>query len=194
MFCFTPHNFTFDAYRTSMKLEDKIKETIRDVKDFPTQGIVFKDITPVLANAALLREIIKSMVESLKHERIDAVAAVEARGFIIGAILAYELNCRFIPIRKAGKLPYKTKAQEYALEYGSASVEIHIDAVEPGCRVLVHDDLLATGGTAAAAAALIKSLGAELVGFNFLVNLSFLPGEKKLMDLYGIKPQYQVRY
>jgi adenine phosphoribosyltransferase len=177
-----------------MILSDKIKSTIRDVVDYPTPGIVFKDITPVLSNPVLVREITKELVEQLKPLKFDAIAAIEARGFIFGSILAHELNCRFIPVRKAGKLPYKTFRQEYALEYGTACIEMHTDAIEPGWKVLVHDDLLATGGTAGAAAKLIQEFNAEVAGFSFLVNLSFLPGEKYLGERFGIKPGYLVNY
>jgi len=177
-----------------MQLSEKIKHSIRDVKDYPKPGIVFKDITPVLANPALCREIVRHIVEDFKSTQIDAVASTEARGFIFGSILAHELNCRFIPVRKAGKLPYKTRAQKYDLEYGSASVEMHVDAVQPGWRVLVHDDLLATGGTAGATAELIESFQGVIAGFSFLINLSFLPGAKNLTERFGVKPHCLVSY
>lgn len=175
-------------------LEDQIKATIRDVKDYPKPGIIFKDITPVLANPVLVDSIIKQLKENFKHIQIDALAAVEARGFIFGGMLARELNCCFIPVRKSGKLPYNSIKQEYDLEYGKAAIEMHTDAIKPGWRVLVHDDLLATGGTAAATAQLVRQLGGEVVGFSFLINLSFLPGEKKLFEGFGVKPQYLVKY
>lgn len=177
-----------------MTLEEKIKAAIRDVYDYPKPGIVFKDITPVLAEPALIREIIAEMVRRYKPLRIDAIAAVEARGFILGAILAHELNCRFIPVRKAGKLPYETKSMEYALEYGTASIEMHVDAITPGWRVLIHDDLLATGGTAAAAAHMVQGFGAEIAGFSFLINLSFLPGGALLRSRFGMEPDYLVQF
>lgn len=177
-----------------MLLSEKIKHSIRDVKDYPKPGIVFKDITPVLADPALCREIVKHIVEDFKAAKIDAVASTEARGFIFGSILAHELNCRFIPVRKAGKLPYKTRSQKYNLEYGSSSVEMHVDAVEPGWKVLVHDDLLATGGTACATGELIESFQGVIVGFSFLINLSFLPGAKNLTERFGVKPHYLVSY
>ena len=177
-----------------MLLVDKIKTTIRDVNDYPSPGIVFKDITPVLADPLLVREITAEMVNSLKGIHIDAIAAVEARGFIWGSILAHQLGTRFIPVRKSGKLPFTTRIQHYELEYGKAAVEIHTDAIKPGWKVLVHDDLLATGGTAGAAAELIQSFGAHIVGFSFLINLSFLPGESNLFERFGVKPQYLVRY
>ncbi len=177
-----------------MNLENKVKSIVRDVKDFPTPGILFKDITPLLAQPDLVREITIEIARHFKDQKIDAIAAVEARGFIFGSILAQELRCAFIPMRKSGKLPYKTLKQEYTLEYGTASVEVHVDAIEPGWRVLIHDDLLATGGTAGAAANLVKKLGGEIAGFSFLINLSFLAGEENLHKQFGIKPQYLVSY
>lgn len=177
-----------------MSLQDKLKHTIRDVADYPKQGIVFKDITPVLADPVLLREIVSYLKEDLKPLQLDAIAGVEARGFILGSILAHEIGCSFIPVRKAGKLPYKKVRQEYSLEYGTAAVEMHEDAISPGARVLIHDDLLATGGTATAAGEIVKSLGGIIAGFSFLINLSFLPGEQNLIDRFGVKPRYLIEY
>jgi adenine phosphoribosyltransferase len=177
-----------------MNLENKIKAVIRDVQDFPKPGILFKDITPMLSDPHLVREVVSAISAQYKNVKIDAIAAVEARGFIFGAMLAQELNCAFIPMRKSGKLPYKTVSQEYALEYGTASVEVHEDAIEKEWNVLVHDDLLATGGTASAAASLVKQLGGNVAGFSFLINLSFLPGEAKLTKEFGVKPQCLVTY
>ncbi|HEY9006691.1 adenine phosphoribosyltransferase [Ohtaekwangia sp.] len=177
-----------------MLLSDKIKHTIRDIYDYPKPGIVFKDITPVLADPALMHEIAARLREDFKNQQLDAIAAVEARGFIFGAILAHELGCRFIPIRKAGKLPYKVKKKEYDLEYGTACIEMHEDAVKPGWRVLVQDDLLATGGTAAAAAELIESVGARVTGFSFIINLSFLPGYETLKKRFHVEPHYLLQY
>jgi adenine phosphoribosyltransferase len=179
---------------TPMKLEEKVKQVIRNVNDYPSPGIVFKDITPVLAKPKLVNEIVEALADHLQHEKIDAVAAVEARGFIFGGMLANVLKCGFIPVRKSGKLPYQTIAQEYSLEYGKASVEVHNDALQPGQRILIHDDLLATGGTAGAAAELVKRLGGKIAGFSFLINLSFLPGEENLTNRFGIKPHYLVSY
>lgn len=177
-----------------MNLEDKVKSIVRDVKDFPKPGILFKDITPLLAHPDLVKEITVDIAKHFRDQKIDAIAAVEARGFIFGSILAQELQCAFIPMRKSGKLPYQTLRQEYALEYGTAAVEVHVDGIQPGWNVLIHDDLLATGGTAGAAANLVKRLGGTIAGFSFLINLSFLPGEENLTRDFGVKPQYLVSY
>ena len=177
-----------------MSLIDQLKSTIRDVEGYPKPGIVFKDITPVLANPALMGDVIGHMVGYYCDKKIDAVAAIEARGFILGSILAHELGCSLIPVRKSGKLPYSTRRQSYDLEYGSAEIEVHTDAVKPGSRVLVHDDLLATGGTAVAAGRLIKSLGGEIAGFSFLIILSFLPGAAVIQDEFGLNPDFLVKY
>lgn len=180
--------------KNSMQLSDKLKQSIRDIENYPKPGIMFKDITPILADAHLTNEIVQALVLDYKSQKIDAIIGIEARGFIFGSILAHELNCRFIPIRKKGKLPFKTLTQSYDLEYGSATIEMHIDAIQPGWRVLIHDDLLATGGTAGAAAELVKISGGELVGFSFLVNLSFLPGGLNLEERFGVKPHYLVNF
>jgi adenine phosphoribosyltransferase len=178
----------------SMQLSEKIKQSIRDVKDYPKPGIIFKDITPILADTSLRKEIVASLIQEFKPQHIDAIASTEARGFIFGSILAYELGCPFILIRKAGKLPYQTRSQEYSLEYGTAKVEMHIDAVKPGWRVLVHDDLLATGGTAGAAADLIEHSNGIVAGFSFIINLSFLPGAALLEKRFGVKSHFLVSY
>jgi adenine phosphoribosyltransferase len=177
-----------------MSLEARIKSVIRDVPDFPKPGILFKDITPMLADHKLVKDVISAIAIQFKNQKIDAIAAVEARGFIFGSILAQELQCAFIPMRKAGKLPYKTISQEYALEYGTASVEVHEDAIQKGWNVLVHDDLLATGGTASAAGWLVQQLGGSVAGFSFLINLSFLPGEEKLSKEFNVQPKYILKY
>lgn len=177
-----------------MELAEKVKSSIRDVRDYPKPGIIFKDITPVFEDPQLISEIVDNLAARFGPEKIDAVAAIEARGFIFGSMLAHHLNCRFVPIRKAGKLPYKTIRQSYALEYGTAEIEMHIDAIKPGWRVLVHDDLLATGGTASAAAHLVKALGGDLVGFSFIINLSFLPGAQNISNHFGVKPYYIIEY
>jgi adenine phosphoribosyltransferase len=177
-----------------MSLETRIKSVIRDVPDFPKPGILFKDITPMLADHKLVKDVISAIAAQYKDRNIDAIAAVEARGFIFGSILAQELQCAFIPMRKSGKLPYKTISQEYALEYGTASVEVHEDAIQKGWNVLVHDDLLATGGTASAAGWLVQQLGGTVAGFSFLINLSFLPGEQKLSEEFKVQPKYILKY
>ncbi|MBR9832621.1 adenine phosphoribosyltransferase [Acidiluteibacter ferrifornacis] len=161
-------------------LEDKIKGTIRDVIDFPKQGIVFKDITPILENPELTSEITKAFVSKSEVLKPDAIIGIESRGFFWGLLIAQAMDIPFIPVRKKGKLPYKTISYKYDLEYGSAEIEMHEDALSKGMNVIVHDDLLATGGTAMAAAQLVKSQGANVVGFSFLVNLTFLDGEQKI--------------
>lgn len=163
-----------------MTLTDKIKSAIRDVQDFPKPGIVFKDITPVFYDQKLCSEIVDAFVDIFKAERLDAIVGVESRGFLFGMLLAHRLRIPFILVRKSGKLPYEKISQEYDLEYGSAKIEMHIDAIKPDWNVLVHDDLLATGGTAAAAAQLVQKQGAKVAGFAFLVELDFLGGSKKL--------------
>jgi adenine phosphoribosyltransferase len=177
-----------------MHLSEKIRQSIRDVKDYPKPGIIFKDITPVLADPQLRKEIVQSLIAEFESENIDAIASTEARGFIFGSILAHELGVPFILVRKAGKLPYQTKSQEYNLEYGTAQIEMHIDAVKPGWRVLVHDDLLATGGTAGATAELIQHLNGVIAGFSFIINLSFLPGAENLEKRFGVKSHFLVSY
>lgn len=177
-----------------MTLIDRIKSTIRDVEGYPKPGIVFKDIAPVLGDPELMSLIVREMVSRYRDQRIDAVAAIEARGFILGAILAHELHCSFVPVRKAGKLPFQTRKQRYELEYGTAEIEVHTDAFAPGARVLVHDDLLATGGTASAAGQLILSAGAKVVAFSFLINLGFLPGAANILKEFGMHPDYLIKY
>ena len=157
-----------------------IKNFIRDVPDFPKKGILFKDITPLLGNHAAFAEAIKSMASHYKGTKIDYVAGIESRGFIVGTALAQAIGAGFIPIRKPGKLPYKTKRKEYSLEYGTDSVEIHEDALKKGQKVLLVDDVIATGGTARAAAELLREIGGDLVGIAFLVELGFLKGTEKL--------------
>jgi adenine phosphoribosyltransferase len=162
-----------------MSLESNIKAVIRDVPDFPKPGIMFKDITPVFHNQALCNDIVDGFIKVI-GPKPDAIVGIESRGFLFGFLLANKLNIPFILIRKAGKLPYKTHSYEYALEYGSAKMEMHIDSLQKGWNVLVHDDLLATGGTAEAAAQLIKQQGANVCGFTFVVELGFLNGKQKL--------------
>ena len=156
------------------------RAALRDVPDFPSPGIVFKDISPLLADAGLFGRVTRVMAEPFGSEGITHVVGVESRGFIFGAPVAQHLGAGFVPARKRGKLPAATVTVEYALEYGTACLEMHADALPPGSRVLLVDDVLATGGTAAAACALIERLGATVVGCTFLVALSFLPGLEAL--------------
>lgn len=161
-------------------ISSRIKQTVRDVNDFPKPGIIFKDITPILKDPELCGDITKALALQLANLEIDVVAGIESRGFLFGPQLAQLLKVPFVPIRKAGKLPYKTIQESYDLEYGSAVIECHEDALIRGQRVLIHDDLLATGGTVVAATKLIQQLGAELVGYSFLISLDFLNGKTRL--------------
>ncbi|SOD03626.1 adenine phosphoribosyltransferase [bacterium JGI 053] len=167
---------------------EHLKSLIRAVPDFPVAGILFRDVTPLLGDAAGLREVVMHFADRYRDAGIDAVAGVESRGFIFGAPLAIELGVGFVPIRKIGKLPAEKIHREYALEYGSATLEVHVDAVRPGQRVLLIDDLLATGGTAGASTALLETLGAEVVAVAFLIELTFLDGRAALPghDVYSI--------
>ncbi len=165
-----------------MIIEERIKNAIRDVHNFPKEGIVFKDITPIMLDPVLSKDMVDSLVEKYKNEEIDAVAGIESRGFLFGYPLAIQLGVPFILIRKIGKLPYNKISHSYDLEYGSATIEMHVDAVSKGQKVLIHDDLLATGGSAEAAAKLLQKCGAEIAGFNFLVSLDFLEGKNKLTN------------
>jgi len=157
-----------------------IRESIRDVPDFPKEGIIFKDITPVLQNKVLFAEVIDILAESVNGHKLDQIAGIESRGFIFGAAVATKLNVGFIPIRKPGKLPYKTFRIEYQLEYGTDALEIHQDAVSEGEHVLLMDDLLATGGTALAAAKLLEQCGGKVEKILFLIELEFLNGIDQL--------------
>jgi len=153
---------------------------IRDVPDFPKKGIIFKDITTLLQNGEAFRQASNRMLKKYLDAKIDKVIGIEARGFIFGGVLAYKLGCGFVPARKPGKLPYSTIREEYTLEYGTNSLEIHDDSIAAGDRVLIVDDLLATGGTALAAALLAEKLGGEVAGIEFLIELGFLHGREKL--------------
>src|SRR5207248_8158623 len=157
-----------------------IEHAIRNIPDFPKPGIQFKDITPVLADARLFAGSIDLLVANYKPGMVDAIVGIDARGFIFAAAAALRLEAGFVPVRKKGKLPYQTHEQEYDLEYGTATVAVHVDALKPGSRVLLLDDLLATGGTAAAAAALVQKLGGQILGIRFLIELSFLSGRERL--------------
>jgi adenine phosphoribosyltransferase len=169
-----------------MLREETIKELIRDVPDFPTDGILFRDITPVLQNAQKFNEVVCAMVEQVKELKPDVIIGIESRGFMFGAPIALELGVGFVPVRKVGKLPADTIQAEYALEYGSNVVEMHTDAILPGQRVVIVDDLLATGGTAAAAVQLSEELEGVVAGLIFLIELEFLKGRKKL-DGYDVR-------
>jgi adenine phosphoribosyltransferase len=162
-----------------------LKAKVREVPDFPIPGIGFKDIMPLLADAEALREAIDRMAEWGSEREPQVVVGGEARGFFLGAALAYKLGCGFVPARRPGKLPLETISAEYALEYGSNILELQHDAIAGGARVLVHDDVLATGGTAKAMAELVQQLGGRVVGFTFLIELTFLNGREKL-DGYDI--------
>jgi adenine phosphoribosyltransferase len=164
-------------------IEQQIKTAIRDVHDFPKPGIVFKDITPILKDPLLCGEIVNAFATQLKDVKIDAIAGVESRGFLFGLTLATKLGVPFIPVRKAGKLPHSIKQKVYELEYGSATIEIHTDAFKPGDRILIHDDLLATGGTVTATSELIQDMGGIVAGFSFVVGLSFLNATKKIQAI-----------
>ena len=163
-----------------------IERAIRNVPDFPKPGIQFKDITPVLADAALFAASIDLLTASFKPGDVDTVVGIDARGFIFAAGAALKLQAGFVPVRKQGKLPYRTHEQDYALEYGTNTIAIHVDAIHPGSRVLLIDDLLATGGTAAASAELVKKVGGRILEIAFLIELSFLNGRQKL-EGYPVK-------
>ena len=162
---------------------NEIERAIRNVPDFPKPGIQFKDITPVLADARLFAGSIELLTANFKPGTVDAVVGIDARGFIFAAAAATRLHAGFVPVRKKGKLPYKTIEQDYALEYGHATVAMHTDALKPGARVLLIDDLLATGGTSAAAVGLMQKLGAQILEITFLIELKFLNGREKLKGL-----------
>lgn len=159
---------------------ERLRSKIRDIPDFPKPGIVFKDITPLVRDPATLRLAVHQLLHPFLGQPITAVAGMEARGFIFGSLVAWELGLGFVPLRKPGKLPYDVQSVDYALEYGQAALEVHLDAVGPGDRVLIVDDLLATGGTAKASCELIESLGAEVAALAFVVELDFLPGRQRL--------------
>ncbi len=159
-----------------------LRDRIRDIPDFPRPGIVFKDIMPLLADGEAFRAAVDALAEFAEPRRPDLILGAEARGFIVGGALACKLGCGFVAARKPGKLPWETVSAEYALEYGVDSLELHADAIARGARVLVHDDLLATGGTARAKVDLVEQLGGEVVGLAFVIELTFLNGREKLAD------------
>jgi adenine phosphoribosyltransferase len=164
------------------------KELIRDIPDFPKEGIVFKDITPVLQNPAGLKEVVDKFSEHYANQKIDVIVGAEARGFLFGPAVAINIGAGFVPVRKPGKLPYETASKTYDLEYGTDTLEIHKDAVKAGDNVLMMDDLLATGGTMAASCELVESLGGKITGCAFLIELGFLNGKEKLSqyDIFSL--------
>src|SRR5882757_4448975 len=161
----------------------KLRTAVRDVPDFPKPGIIFKDITPILKDGAWFRASIEVFLQQCRGKEIDKIVGIDARGFLFGSAVAYELGAGFVPLRKKGRLPYKTESAKYSLEYGEAEMELHIDAIEPGERVVLIDDLLATGGTSASAVALIKKVGGVLLEAQFLIELEFLHGREKLAPI-----------
>ncbi len=168
-----------------------LRSIIRSIPDFPKPGIMFRDVTPLFGNPEAFRQAVDGLSAPFSGGTIDAVAAIESRGFIFGGAMAYNLGARFVPIRKAGKLPYDTHRAEYALEYGQGVLEVHTDAVRKGEKVLVVDDLVATGGTAAATVELLGRMGADVIGAAFLIELAFLPWREKLK---GIRSECLISY
>src|SRR5688572_9239827 len=164
-----------------MSLQEDIKKVIRDIPDFPKPGIMFKDITPLFYNQDLCTAIVDGFIERM-NTKPNAILGIESRGFLFGFLTANKLGVPFVLVRKVGKLPYKTVAVSYDLEYGSSTIEMHEDALKPGWNVVIHDDLLATGGTAEAAARLVEKAGAKVIGFDFVVGLEFLNGKSKLVN------------
>jgi adenine phosphoribosyltransferase len=164
-------------------MSDRLRELIRDIPDFPRSGVSFKDITPLLADPPALAETVRAMTEPFRDMRVGKVIGIEARGFIIAAPVAVALGAGFVPVRKKGKLPWKVHAESYELEYGTDVLEVHVDAIGPGDRILIVDDVLATGGTAAAVARMVDHMGAEPVGYSFILELGFLGGRGRLGDL-----------
>jgi len=164
-------------------IEQQVKAAVRDIPDFPKPGIMFKDVTPILKDHQLCQGIVDAFADRLEGIRIDAVAGVESRGFLFGLMLAMRLNVPFIPVRKAGKLPFTVNRKVYELEYGAATIELHTDAFEPGAHILIHDDLLATGGTVTATSELIQEMGGVVAGFSFVIGLGFLNGEERIRPI-----------
>jgi adenine phosphoribosyltransferase len=164
----------------SAEIVEKLRAAVRDVPDFPKAGIVFKDITPILSDPILFRASIDLFLERCRGRNIDKIVGIDARGFLFGSAVAYELSIGFVPIRKRGKLPYRTEAARYSLEYGESEMEMHTDAMAAGERVIMVDDLLATGGTSSAAAELIRKVGGDLLEAQFLIELESLHGRKQL--------------
>jgi adenine phosphoribosyltransferase len=169
-----------------MEQQIRLEKFIREIPDWPVKGVLFRDITPLLADISAFRHAVAEMAAPFMNRQIDAVAAIEARGFIFGSAVASMLGCGFVPIRKKGKLPFKTKSISYDLEYGVDTLEVHCDALKPGSKVLLVDDLLATGGTMNAGARLIEKVGGNVEGISFLIELTFLHGRSKLTN-YDVK-------
>ncbi len=163
-----------------------IEDFIRDIPDFPKQGILFKDIAPLLQNPKGVSLCLDALVQLIGDQKIDKVVGIESRGFFFATLLAQKLNAGFIPVRKPGKLPFKTLSQSYALEYGEDALEIHLDAIKKGEKILIHDDVLATGGTAEAVCKLVEKLGGDIVQCNFIMQLNFLNGKEKIKQ-YEVK-------
>ncbi|WP_313515207.1 adenine phosphoribosyltransferase [Sphingobacterium sp.] len=161
-------------------IEEQLKTYIRDIPDFPQPGIVFKDITPLLQQPELVKLAVQEFAKKLEGIEIDVIAGIESRGFLFGFLLAQELNKPFVPIRKQGKLPFHTISESYKLEYGQATIEMHEDAIQQGTKVLMHDDLLATGGTVVAASKLVEKLGGVITGYSFVISLDFLQSAGRL--------------
>ena len=168
-----------------MNLADELERAVRDVQDFPEPGIQFKDITPVLVHPRLLNTAVQALTEPFEGKGITKVVGMEARGFILGAMIAAHPGAGFVPVRKLGKLPYHTLVEHYELEYGTDSLEVHIDAIGEEDRVLIHDDVIATGGTAAATCRLVERAGGQVCGCSFLIELTFLNGRRQLNGLSG---------
>jgi len=165
----------------ALDMIEKLRAGVRDVPDFPKKGIIFKDITPILKDGPLFRTAIDVFLERCRGKKIDKIVGIDARGFLFGSVVAYELGTGFVPLRKKGRLPYKTESAKYSLEYGEAEMELHVDAIVPGEQVVLIDDLLATGGTSASAATLIAKVGGKLLEAQFLIELEFLHGREKLV-------------
>ncbi|MBI1979343.1 MAG: adenine phosphoribosyltransferase [Elusimicrobia bacterium] len=165
-----------------------LKDAIRDIPDFPKKGIIFKDITTLLSRGDIFKQVVDQIADHFKSKKIDTVTGIESRGFIFGAPVAYKLDAGLVPIRKKGKLPYKTISATYSLEYGTDTLEMHEDAIQPGTKVLIVDDLLATGGTARATAELVEKAGGTIVGLAFVIELEFLKGRKNLngYDIFSL--------
>jgi adenine phosphoribosyltransferase len=163
-------------------MNNQLKAAVRDVPDFPIKGVLFKDITPILQDGKLFRQAVDAIADRHKGRKVDAVVGIDARGFIFAGAVAYKLGVGLVPVRKKGKLPYKTVVTSYTLEYGSETSEMHVDALKKGDNVIIVDDLLATGGTAMAAATLVKQLAGNIIEIDFLIELSFLKGRERLKE------------